>query len=279
MGLVGYQLYVNARLNFYFFRAHGYGATDEMRDAYFDYVLSSFTDNLPYIFVFVVAVFFVGLYISVIILRPFKNIGDYSVNALVDQNTPYQVEQFAGHRLVTRFSELFFEFIRTGRTRGHLEESNIPPQYMGIHGPIFDGAFLFHFSFYLLIMTLLSVVAIVDIGSGIHQNTVQLAIKTLKVDPAITVNFFSAQSGIVEELWVMTALVICILNLLLAIHLYNSVSGAAFGIFATMRSFMKGNYSARVHLVGYGYLRESTRQLNKYLDWVQKNLTKPSRPT
>ena len=125
-------------------------------------------------------------------------------------------------------------------------------------------------------MTILSVVMIMHVATDIHQNTIQLAIKILKADPKVMAYFFNAQSIVLDELWVMTGILVCVLNLMLAFHLYNAVSGAAFGIFATMRSFIKGNHSARVHLVGYTYLRDSTRQLNKYLDWLQKNLQKPN---
>ena len=274
LAIVGYQLYVNARLNFYFFQAHGYSSIAELKEAYFDHLLINFSEILPFIFFFIIAVFLVGLYVAAIILRPFKNIGDYSVKVLDDPNTPYKVDEFAGHRLVTRFSELFFDYLQTSRTNGKLEERAIPPQYMGIHGPIFDGAFLFHFSFFIAIMTIVSIVAIMNIAFDIHENTIQLAIEVLKADPKVLSSFFSAQTHMLDELWIITALLVCVLNLLLALHLYKAVSGAAFGIFATMRSFIKGNHSARVHLVGYSYLRDSTRQLNKYLDWVQKNLAK-----
>lgn len=272
--IVGYQLYVNARLNFYFFQAHGLGEINELKEAYFDYLISGATDMMTITFFFIVTVFFVGLYIAVMILRPFKNIGEYSVRVLDHPNTPYQVDQFAGHRLLTRFSELFFDYLQNSRTSGKLEERNIPTQYMGIHGPVFDGAFLFHFSFFIAMMTIVSVVVIMHVATNIHESTIQLAIKMLKADPKVLSSFFHAQTTILDELWIIAAVLICILNLMLGLHLYNSVSGAAFGIFATMRSFIKGNHSARVHLVGFGYLRDSTRSLNKYLDWIQKNLAK-----
>lgn len=275
--IIGYQLYNNARLNFYFFRANGYSAITDLQEAYFDYVLSNFAETLPFICIFIVVVFFLGLYVATLVLRPFKNIGTYSTTVLENPDQPYVVDQFTGHRLVTRFSELFFDYLRTCRKNNNIEERTIPPQYMGIHGPVFDGAFLFHFSFFIIIMTILSVVMIMHVASDIHQNTIQLAIKILKADPKVMAYFFNAQSLVLDELWILTGVLVCALNLLLAFHLYNAVSGAAFGIFATMRSFIKGNHSARVHLVGYTYLRDSTRQLNKYLDWIQKNLEKPNR--
>jgi hypothetical protein len=59
----------------------------------------------------------------------------------------------------------------------------------------------------------------------------------------------------------------------MAFHLYSKVSGAAFGFFATMRGYMKGNYFARVHLLEYNHVRPYGRMLNKYLDYMQKNFS------
>ena len=62
----------------------------------------------------------------------------------------------------------------------------------------------------------------------------------------------------------------------LTIHLYQKVSGAAFGFFSTMRSFAKGNYNTRVHLIGYTHIRQHGRALNKYLDFIQKKIAPQS---
>jgi hypothetical protein len=59
---------------------------------------------------------------------------------------------------------------------------------------------------------------------------------------------------------------------LLASHLYHGVAAPAFAVFATMRAFLKGSYNQRVHLIGFPALRLQTRKLNKYLDWVDRNL-------
>jgi hypothetical protein len=79
---------------------------------------------------------------------------------------------------------------------------------------------------------------------------------------------------ILDDIIGLTIALISFSYILLGLHLYSKVSGAAFGIFSTMRSFMKGNYSSRVHLVGFAHIREYTRKLNKYLDYIQNNFTK-----
>ena len=64
----------------------------------------------------------------------------------------------------------------------------------------------------------------------------------------------------------------------LAIVLYNKVSGAAFAYFATMRSFMKGKFSSRVHLIGYSYVRNYGRDLNRYLKFLETRLNEFENP-
>lgn len=270
--VVAYIVFSNMRLNFYFFRAHGYGGIDNLGEAYFQHVLADSIDALPWILGFHVAIFFMGLYIGHIMLRPFKRIGDYCTKIIDDPNTAYQNEEFSAYRLLTRFSELFFENLRECRSKNKLVGREIPPQYMGIHKPVFDGPFVFHFSFFLIIVMIVSIIAIMGFATDIHENTTQIALRMLKADPKIMSAFFQDQAFLVDEMWWLTGILVVGLHVVMGFHLYAQVSGAAFGIFATMRSFMKGNWQSRVHLVGYSYLRDSTRSINKYLDWVQKNL-------
>ena len=270
--IVGYILFSNVRLNFYFFRAHGYGGIDQLGEAYFQHVLSDLIDALPLVLLFHIIIFFMGLYIGHIILRPFKRMGDYCIKVIDNPDLAYSNEEFSAYRLLTRFSELFFDHLRESRQKGKITARDIPPQYMGVHKPVFDGPFLFHFSFFLVIIMIVSIVVIMDFATDVHDNMTQIAIRMLKSDPKVMTAFFQDQSFLVDEMWFLTAILVVGLHIVMAFHLYSQVSGAAFGIFATMRSFMKGNWQNRVHLVGYSYLRESTRALNKYLDWVQKNL-------
>ena len=271
--IVAYIVFSNTRLNFYFFRAHGYAGIDNLGEAYFQHVLADSIDALPWILGFHIAIFFMGLYIGHLMLRPFKRIGDYCLKVVENPDTVYRNEEFSAYRLLTRFSEIFFEHLRDARRKNKLTTRDIPPQYTGIHKPVFDGPFIFHFSFFLVIVMIVSIIAIMGFATDIHENTTQLAIRMLKADSKVISTFFQDQTFLVEEMWWLTAILVVSLHFVMGLHLYNQVSGAAFGIFATMRSFMKGNWQSRVHLVGYSYLRESTRAINKYLDWMQKNLT------
>lgn len=261
------------RLNFVFFESKGYPKLEILEQAWFEAVIGESLENLVYIFFFHIFLFFIGIYVGHIILRPFRAIGEYCQKVIDQPNAVYKVDDFSTYRLLTHFSEFFFEYLRESRKRGLILANSIPPQYSGIHKPMADKIFIFHFVFLLTIVSISSTVFIVETINSIYSNMIELALTTLKFDPSLT-EFFTKQNFIYDQTVYITIGMTVILYSLLGMHLYSMVSGAAFGIFATMRSFMKGNYFSRVHLIGYSYIREHTRVLNKYLDYIQNNFDK-----
>ena len=132
---------------------------------------------------------------------------------------------------------------------------------------------MLHFGILLVIISICSTLFIIENAQAVFQNMIELANRTLKHQSSVS-KFLGQQSFILDDLVIMTVELITTAYIILGFHLYSKVSGAAFGIFSTMRAFMKGNHFSRVHLVGYAHVRDSTRKLNKYLDYVQNNLDK-----
>jgi hypothetical protein len=265
-------LFLVMKLNYAFFHAHGFPSFLE-ESPFFDLVIREAFENFPILFVFHIFLFFIGAYVGWLMLRPFKTIGDYSEAVIENPNAVYQVEEFSTYTLLSRFSEFFFEYLRESRKRNEIVSNSIPPQYSKIHKPVFDRIFMLHFGILLVIIAISSAVFIIENTSTVFDSLVELALKTLKDQKSAT-KFLTEQLFIVDEIVGLTILLITFFYSLLGFHLYAKVSGAAFGVFSTMRSFMKGNYSSRVHLVGYAYMRDYTRKLNKYLDFIQNNLAK-----
>jgi hypothetical protein len=260
------------RLNHAFFKANGFSdIIDE--SVFYDYLLTEVLENLTLFFIFHVILFFIGTYVGWLILRPFKNIGDYCEQAIENPNTIYKVDEYSTYNLLTRFSEFFFEFLRESRKKGELGTNSIPPQYAKIHQPVPDRIFMLHFGLLLVIIALGTSVFMIQNTSLIFHNMVELAQKTLS-NPKISNRFFNHQMFIIDDTVALSIALIAIFYIALGFHLYEKVSGAAFGLFSTMRSFMKGNRFSRVHLVGYAYIRDYTRKFNKYLDFMQNNFDK-----
>lgn len=260
------------KLNHAFFKAHGFPQFAE-DGPFFDLIVQEAIGNIPVFFAFHVFLFFIGIYVGWLMLRPFRTIGEYCEKVLDNQNAVYKVEEFSTYTLLTRFSEFFFEYLRESRKRNEIITHSIPPQYSKIHKPVPDKIFMLHFGILLFLVAISSGVFIIENCSTVFESMIELATRTLK-DHSSTTRFFSQQLFILDDVVGLTVFLITLCYVLLGVHLYSKVSGAAFGIFSTMRAFMKGNYSSRVHLVGYAYLRDYTRKLNKYLDYIQNNFGK-----
>lgn len=266
-----YFLFQITRLNYAFFEAQGFPVQDET--LFFDYIMKEVLDGVPVLFAFHIFLFFIGTYVGWLILRPFRIIAEYCETVMENPNAIYKVDEFSNYKLLTRFSEFFFEFIREARRKGEMVSNSIPPQYSRIHKPLVDWVFLLHFGILLVIISICSSVFIIDNSSLLFHDMTELAMQTLE-NPVAVRKYFTKQMFILDELVFMTISLTSIFYIMLGLHLYGQVSGAAFGIFSTMRAFMKGNYFSRVHLVGYAYIRDYTRKLNKYLDYLENNLVK-----
>jgi len=260
------------RLNYAFFRSHGFHDF-QTGEVFYNYLLSETIDNLTTFFLFHIFLFFIGTYLGWLILRPFRILGEYCEQVIENPDAIYKVDEFSTYKLLTRFSEFFFEFLRETRKKGEISVHSVPPQFSKIHKPVADLIFMLHFGLLLLIIGISSCIFIIENGTLIFQNMIELAGKTL-ADSKEANRFFSAQNFVMNDIVYLTIILITASYMALGLHLYNKVSGAAFGIFSTMRSFMKGNYFSRVHLVGYAYIRGNTRKLNKYLDYIQNNFDK-----
>ena len=260
------------RLNYVFFRSQGFPDFQDDQ-VFFNYITSEALENLPVLFLFHIFLFFIGTYLGWLILRPFRMIGDYCEEIIENPEAIYMVDEFSTYKLLTRFSEFFFEFLRDSREKKQLPTNTVPPQFSKIHQPVTDRVFMLHFGLLLVIVAISSSVFIIENGSAVFHSMIELASKTLTSSKDAN-RFLNAQDFVMDDLISLTIFLITTLYLALGMHLYGKVSGAAFGIFSTMRSFMKGDHFSRVHLVGYAHIRDNTRKLNKYLDFAQNNFEK-----
>ena len=266
-------LWVLLQMNLYFFEANGYQGWQAFREAYYEFIVGRTLKLAPYVFMFIAIVAITGVYVSDLLLRPFRIIGDYCERVTSGQDASYDPDFFTDLKLLTTFSELFFLAIHNTRKAGRkLEPMDVPKKYTRIHQPVSETAFFLQYFLYILIVSICAYMALYIAAVDIHSEILNLAHETLQQNKMMSY-FFSKQSEVLQDVLTVVMVGHLVLYIALARHLYFKVCGPAFGIFATMRSFLKGNYSSRVHLIGYYYLRVHCRKLNRYLDQMQKELT------
>jgi hypothetical protein len=270
--LVFYLIWMVLSLNNVFFEANGFLNFEGMESAFFDFVASRITQNFYYVLIFFILLFFAGVYLAKILLRPFEIIGNFCDKAIEKKQEVYNPDIFSDFKLLTRFSEFFFVYIQELRKKVMFSTSTIPPSFAKVHGPVFDKVFFFHFSLFLAIIAISSSIFITFITMEIYNVIVELAITTIPKSGKEVAYFLKNQKFIFESIHIVAIITLVFSYMILAFHLYNKVSGAVFGFFSTMRSFMKGNQKARIHLVGYPHIRPYSRAFNKYLDQVCREI-------
>jgi len=274
--VMGSYILILLGVNLVFFKANESFGIIEFESIFYDSLLGSLSDFAVYGSLILIFINVASIYISDLLLRPFRIIGDYCERkTLKSSEKDYNPDFFSELKILSQFSEFFFNSIESAAENNGLAKVLIPKKYKSIHQPSFEAIFFFHFAFYVLGAVLMLTIAVITFSDSLYENLIQLAGNTLPNNPAINY-FMKAQNTIMDQVTTISLSVGIILYLFLSYHLYNRVSTPAFAFFATMRSFIKGNYSQRVHLIGYPYLRNQSRKFNKYLDWVEKELVDSS---
>jgi hypothetical protein len=264
--------YLLIRIDLIFFISNGFPGVIEFQSAFYDYIYSSLFEEFIWICISTCFVFGLGYYLAGVVIRPFREIGKYCDDKLSNKTNFYSPDFFSDLKLLTSFSVFFFSRIDEASIKGKLTAIDLPDHFKGIHKPNFEKTFLFNYLFVIIIFALLSSLGIILLNTEIRDNVFELSRKFLAKNGQIA--YFLEEQFIIADIAVyfFTFLHI-LLYFILGAHLYSKIATPAFAVFATLRSFLKGNYHNRIHLLGYSYLRNDCRKINKYLDHVQKNLT------
>lgn len=264
--------YLLIRIDLIFFVAHGFPGALDFKEAFVEFIYSSIYDEIFWILISGFFIFALGYYLSGIMIRPFKVIGQYCEDKISDKKNYYTPDFFSDLKLLTSFSVFFFTKIDEGEIKGKLQQVEIPPHFTRIHKPNFERNFFFNYLFIIAIFALLSSLGIIALNLEFRDQVSDLARRFLANNNQAS--YFLDEQFIIADIAVYFFVTLHLfLYFLLGVHMYSKVATPAFAVFATMRSFLKGNHHNRVHLIGYYYLRGDCRKINKYLDYVQKNLT------
>lgn len=265
-------IFIVLRIDFIFIKSHELFKVNDYEQIFFDTIISETSDLMPYVALFFIGLFFFGLYFSNTMLRPFRVIGRYCEEMTKSGAIEYNPDFITDLKVLTTFCEWFFHTVNNLLKNGRSYPIEVPPKYKGIRGPVFENLFFFRNAVYFTIIMLASGLGVHVLGVRLSEAFVDFAQQMVVMSPASR-HFLLNQS---EIFWLVTKTMIVlqtILYIFLNIHLYSLVNVPAFGIFATLRSFIKGNYSIRVHLLGHRYVRTQSIKINKYLKLIESKFT------
>lgn len=265
-----YSMWIIVSLNSIYFEANSFHVNSEIRGTFFQSVFSFFYGFIPEIMGFLVFLFFAGVYIGKVLLRPFEVIGHHCLSLTEGKESVYNPNLFTEYKLLAHFSEIFFLNISKSLKKGVIKKVEIPLKYSRIHTPPFEKVFFFHFTLIVLILAGVVGFFVGYMAIDVQSEIFKLVSGHAQDSGVKSAYFLKEQLEIFRRIVTVSSLIIFVGYVLLSFHLYAKISGAIFGFFATMRAFMKGNVKARVHLIGYSHIRRHGRYMNKFLDHVER---------
>jgi hypothetical protein len=270
--IVYFLFWTVIELNKTFFLSQGYSGTEEFKLAYFDFVFKFIIDKISWILGFSVFVFFSGIYTASLLIRPFKSISSHCASLRDDSSIIYGPSKLSDFKVLQSFAELFFSSLRKSVKEEKVPCVKIPDEFKQIREFNSNKVFLFNFMLFFSIICFICTWFYAASANEIHSSTLELAFKLLPANKTEIFFYLNNSRDVWYNIVVASSVITIGTYFLLARHLYTLVSGASLGYFLTMRSFLKGNFNARVHLVGYNYVRLYARHFNKYLDHFCREL-------
>lgn len=267
-----FALYGLLAIDLIFFQSQGYPGQSVFTETFYDFLLVGVLENTLYIGLSLLFVFMVGVYIGHLLLRPFRLIGDYCEYFVENQAGSYDPDFFSDLNVLARFSEYFFHLMENFYRNKQVQKIDIPLKFSRIHGPVFERGFFLQFFLLIFMISIGTGILLSVVSNALYDGMITLAGEVIPKTNEVKY-FLTAQAELWDIVLYITMSFHFMLYLVLSIHLYARVSVPAFGLFATMRAFLKGYYTNRVHLIGYSYVRPHCRQFNKYLDFMQRELS------
>ena len=111
LGILASMLWIILSLNLVFFSANGFVQVSGLEDTFYEHLSQILFSNLKSGLLALAIMAILGWYVSILILRPFKLIGEYCDQVSKGEKPEYNQDLFTDVRLLTSFCDYFFNYM------------------------------------------------------------------------------------------------------------------------------------------------------------------------
>ena len=243
--LLAYSLWLYVELNYSFFLANGFADGPEMKEAFWDNLLTSQIDYLPYLGLFFVGVFFLGLFLAHLVLRPFTYVRNMCEDILKGQAFEAEKGFLNAKKMVVKASLVFFDYLGKQERDEDEEEFGFPEELDKIHGPRPDGVFYLQYGLFLLILATLTSFASYFTLYHLHESMVTAALEMLKPSTSLNLFLTSQQTHLDIIVLLMTGITVFI-YMLIARGIIREIEGVSYSYLRDIRDITSGDHARRL---------------------------------
>jgi hypothetical protein len=262
LGLASYSFWLLLSLNFSYFLSNGIPLDQESQDVFMEYLLKSQIDYLPYVGLFLVAVFFIGLFLSYIILRPFNELTLMCQELIASKDQKIRIVGLEKQKLLIKLGNFlckYFDSFKSGMP------CPVPDEISGIRKPVMDYIFYFQFFCIIFILMMVGSVSLYLFAEQLHDSIVHTAIEVLKAPKGLS-TFLISQKPIFDLIVIIPSIVGAILYLIFARLIIGRVQGVTFGYLRDVTEVVNGNILRRLSPRQEDPGRQAAMAVNEVLD-------------
>lgn len=271
LGIIIYSVWLLVVFNHSYFISNGFTALEKSREDFMLYIMQSQIDYLPYVGLFFVVVFFLGVFLAYIVLRPFNQIMYMCDGLLTFSDTPVRVDGLNRQKIIIKLGQFLYDYHNAKKE--NKGSASLPKDLEDIKGPALDKVFYFQFVCIILILTAITVYSVSIFTGQLYDSIVETAVIMLKAPKGMAL-FMSSQKDIIELIVYVPCVISCILYALIGHLIIARIQGVTFAYVRDIKDVARGNISRRVFARVDDPGRQAADAINKVLDYLHPETVK-----
>ncbi len=241
--LLVYSLWLYVELNYSFFLANGFANGPEMKEAFWDNLLASQIEYLPYLGLFFILVFFLGLFLAHLVLRPFTYVRNMCEDILKGEPVEAEKGFLNARKIVVKAALVFFDYL-SNQDKGK-QDFNFPADLEKIHSPKTDQVFYLQYGIFLLFLAVLTIFASTFTLYHLHESIVDAALSMLK--PSTSLNLFlTSQQAHLDMIVVVLTVLTVFLYSVISRSIIRDIEGVSYSYLRDIRDITSGDHARRL---------------------------------
>ncbi len=265
--IVIYSTWLLLSLNFSYFLANGFPLSEENIDVFTDFLLQSQAEYLPHTFLFFIGVFFIGLFLSYVILRPFNELSDICRELVLAKDERIRIVGLEKSKLLIKlgnFIARYFDAQKNGR------EVSVPQELLLVKKPVMDYVFYFQFFCLILILMTIAIGSLYLFVDQLQDSIIYSAMQILKAPKGMS-TFLASQRNVYDMIVFIPSVVGAVLYIFMSRLIISKVQGVTYGYVRDVCEIASGNKTRRLLNREQDPGRQAAMAVNEVMDILHPN--------
>lgn len=242
IGIVLYSVWLMLVMNFSYFRANGFPLDGQNLQDFTNYLLQSQIEHIPYVALFIVGVFFVGLFLAHITLRPFHQLVEMCQVLKESKGEKIRIVGLERKKLLVKLGNFLCEYAEARKNKTNIP---IPDDIDKLKGPAIDGVFYFQFFCIIFILLGVTVSSIYFFTTQLQEIIIQSAMTMLKAPKGMS-TFLGAQEHVFDTIVLISSLISVLCYFFISRIIIARVQGVSYAYVRDVCEVVRGNKMKRL---------------------------------